>query len=630
MNLFYSNFKLKGKILTIVLPLTMIVFLILILYFSINVKNNTTASSKKIVDIETKHYANLIEDIFKNAFSTVDALSDASIENIEFEEEIRDTLNKKILLNVLKRNKDFLSVGLHYEISALDTNYNKKNGRVRNIALRLNKNMFFSQNIADTNNNNLTGLYYIARESTKNILSNPYYDTHTPELKGILMVTAITSLVRNGKYLGQTSIDLTLEKIQQLVQNINPFESSVAYLVAPNQKIIAHTDTSVFNKNLIEVNKAFKKDFELALNKIKANKTYQFIIDRANKEVYVSFTPITVGEDGRYWALVTETPVSVLTEKSDKLFMITIIAGIIGLVILSIVIYFLIDNITKRLLVVINFSKEISDGNLSSKIEVSTKDEIGQLAKSMNQMSNKLKDMIKKVHVSSENMNEASKYIEQYSSDLSEGASNQAASVEEVMASIEEMGANIHSNSENAQKTESISQHTLLGIKTGSKSATETLKAISEITNKISIINEISRQTNILALNAAVEAARAGHYGKGFGVVANEVKKLAERSGKAANQINELSGKGVDISSLAEKELSLLIPDVETTTSMIRQVSSASAEQTTNIDQIQNAVLILNNIAQKNASSSVGLDSRAKSLNKEANHLKTIINFFKI
>jgi len=105
---------------------------------------------------------------------------------------------------------------------------------------------------------------------------------------------------------------------------------------------------------------------------------------------------------------------------------------------------------------------------------------------------------------------------------------------------------------------------------------------------------------------------------------------LAERSQQAANHINKLSGKGIDISSLAEKELSLLIPDVETTTSMIKEVASASKEQSSNIEQIQNAVKTLNNIAQKNAHSSVGLDDSTKNLNKEAEHLKTIISFFKI
>ena len=276
-----------------------------------------------------------------------------------------------------------------------------------------------------------------------------------------------------------------------------------------------------------------------------------------------------------------------------------------------------------------NFAQQISDGDLSSRIDKSSNDEIGQLAKSMNQMAVKLKKMIKKIDVSSVNMTNASDQISQYSSELSQDASGQAASAEEVMASIEEMSSNIHSNSENAMQTEKISNQTLIGVKNGSKSANQTLEAINQIAEKITIINDIAFQTNILSLNAAVEAARAGQYGKGFGVVAAEVNKLAERSKEAATSINELSAKGVSISRIAEKELATLVPEVEKTATLISEITNASTEQSHGADQIQNAVQTLTDIAQKNAAFSVELDDKAKILSKEADYLKTVIHFFK-
>ncbi len=617
MNIHFKS--IKWRILITILSFVVIIFSAFNIYISYSAKSNALADSQKIIDETTKHYADKIHVIFSNAFSVANTFSDSFIEIINLESSKRDSLTKKILLNVLQSNKNFLTTAIHYELSAIDPNYTKRNGRLRNVAFRLNDKIYFSKNIADTTNEKLTGLYYDARKLQKPMLSNPYYDTHTPELKGILMVTAVTGIIKNGKYLGQTGIDLSLENIQKMVQSINPFKSSIAYLVSTNNKIVAHPDKSLFNKDFIENNTAYKDTFLYALNQVRKNKSYHFKLKRNSGNYYVSFTPIQVGTNKQYWALITETPIKLLTEKSDRLFLKISIIGIFSLIILFVIISYSLNKTTKNL-----------KGNLSKRIKIKGKDEIAQLADSMNKMAEKLKEVLKKVVISSDKLNLISNTISKYSSELSQGASGQASSSEQVMASIEEMSANIHNNTENAKQTEQISIQTLEGVKKGSQSAHQTLNAISEIAVKITIINEISRQTNILSLNAAVEAARAGEHGKGFGVVASEVKKLAEKSQEAANYINDLSEKGVDISSLAEHELAELVPEVERIATLISEITNANREQSNGVDQIQEAVHSLNDIAQKNAAFSVELNDKAESLAKEAGLLKSIINHFKI
>jgi methyl-accepting chemotaxis protein len=194
---------------------------------------------------------------------------------------------------------------------------------------------------------------------------------------------------------------------------------------------------------------------------------------------------------------------------------------------------------------------------------------------------------------------------------------------------MEEMVSTIKQNADNAQQTEKIAGKSALDARESGKSVEEAVTVMKEIASKISIIEEISRQTNLLALNAAIEAARAGEHGKGFAVVAAEVRKLAERSQKAAAEINQLSTKTVEISSRSGGMLDKLVPDIQRTAELVQEISAASKEQDTGAGQINQALIQLEKIIQQNASASEELAATTQELSSQSEQLVGVLAFFR-
>ncbi len=271
----------------------------------------------------------------------------------------------------------------------------------------------------------------------------------------------------------------------------------------------------------------------------------------------------------------------------------------------------------------------IAEGRLDTHIDVNQKDEIGNLAEAMRQMVGRLRSITDDVKTAAANVAEGSGNMSATSQQLSEGAGKQAASAEEVSSSMEEMASNIRQNADNAAQTEKIALASSEKAEQGGKAVTDTVGAMRQIAERIAIVEEIASQTNLLALNAAIEAARAGEHGKGFAVVAAEVRKLAERSRHAAQEIGELAGSSVAIAEQAGSLINDIVPEIKRTAELVQEINAASAEQNTGADQINQAIMQLDEIIQANASASEEMASMAEELASQAAVMTETMSYFK-
>ncbi|MFH0785284.1 MAG: methyl-accepting chemotaxis protein [Pseudomonadota bacterium] len=292
----------------------------------------------------------------------------------------------------------------------------------------------------------------------------------------------------------------------------------------------------------------------------------------------------------------------------------------------------------------IDVSKQIAAGDLTVKIEVDSHDETGQLLMSLKEMNEGLAIIVGEVRTGADSIATATEQIAAGNTDLSQRTEEQAAALEETASSMEELTSTVKQNADNAQQANQLAiSASGVAVKGGDviNKVVDTMKSITDSSRKISdiigVIDGIAFQTNILALNAAVEAARAGEQGRGFAVVAAEVRSLAQRSAAAAKEIKTLIEDSVnkvqDGSKLVEEAghtTQEIVTSIKRVTDIMAEISAASLEQSSGIEQVNTAITQMDDVTQQNAALVEQAAAAAESLEEQAQQMVQVVTRFKL
>ncbi|GAC1475391.1 MAG: hypothetical protein NVSMB9_27820 [Isosphaeraceae bacterium] len=335
------------------------------------------------------------------------------------------------------------------------------------------------------------------------------------------------------------------------------------------------------------------------------------------------------GGPGKYVVLIivpaTEAYATILATQLMSMYILTIC--LVSTLILGLLLG---REFVKPLLEIMEVTSHLHHGNLHTRTNVRRNDELGKLAGQVNSVVDKLSEVISQIRGATSSVSTASGELNSSAQQLSQGATQQAGTLQEIASSLQSVDQSVARNAQHAKDTARTANQASAQAEKGGEAVQETVNAMREIAQKITVVEDIAYQTNLLALNAAIEAARAGSQGKGFAVVAGEVRKLAERSQAAAQQIGELAGRSVAVAENAGQLLDRTVPMIRDTSNLVQEIAAASQEQMAAIREINVGVSQLNEVVQQNAAAGHELASTSYDLATQSSTLTHYVEFFQV
>ncbi|MEJ2793456.1 methyl-accepting chemotaxis protein [Iodobacter sp. LRB] len=445
------------------------------------------------------------------------------------------------------------------------------------------------------------GAYYTApKASGRQTVIEPYVDSDTK----VLMMSFALPLQYQGQFLGVAGSDIPMGDLQKTLSQVKVFESGFISLISAGGLYGSHPDSALLAK---PVNSS-----EIPANVLAEVQTGKSL-HIENGGFIRFFMPIKMGKSGTVWSLVINVPISEFYARSDRLLRMSFLIGGLGLILLSLILSATLSYLTQPILRLNQAMMQLSagDADLSHRLEVSSGDEIGRTSQAFNLFVASLADMISMVKLQVKELNAQIAQLAGHADTVAQGSTMQAQAAEQTAGAIEEVSVGINLIAENALATETMShvaetnaRQAEFGVRATSGEIAKieaVVKAQSvlmnglrarstEISNVVGVIRGIADQTNLLALNAAIEAARAGEQGRGFAVVADEVRKLAENTSNATLDIGKMITLIQDETMQAAQGMELALQQVEEGVELSREAADQIAEITAGTNKMSESV----------------------------------------
>ena len=597
----------------------------------------------------------------------------------------RRSILNTMMKEATKRNPGVLSFWCVYEPNALDgldSQYVNKLGSNENgrftVAYSKNDGKLVESTSKEVDI--ATKDYYqLPKKRQKETVLNPYWDVYSGDIskRNILITSCIVPVFRGNTFIGVVGVDIELTGLSDKIAEYKPFNDGYAFMMANNGELLAHPKRDFLGKNVADIVPIqYKQQLQSDVSGGKNLLIKNIVLEGSKSNSILVLTPLTIGKAiDTPWSFAVSVPVATVLSKSRSMAIsLTAICGV-ALVVLIIVILLVSASISTPLHQLYVRVADIAkgEGDLTRRIDVGTrKDEIGMLAVEFNCFIENMRGMIKQIAEASCSLVNESTRLNSTSNIISIGAEEVASQTVTVATASEEMAAtaadianNCHMAADGARYAAETTQfgfkvvsNTVLGIRQRGELTRHSAQAVSRLGERseqigaiVATIEDIADQTNLLALNAAIEAARAGEQGRGFAVVADEVRALAERTTKATKEIGNMirtiqqetktaiismeegvkgTERGAEEAEQLEDALCRILDQVNAVTMQVSQIATAAEEQTATTNDITNNMQRVTNAVQQTAQGAHQTSETASQLTSLSDELLRIVGKFKL